>query len=83
MGSEAWSSATPMADSHICPDSPSLSLANRRHSAALKKLYIAIALCTVFMVAEILGGILSNSLAIITDAVHLLSGTTTSVTPSR
>ncbi len=41
---------------------------------SLRKLYIAIGLCTFFMVVELIGGYLANSLAIISDAVHLLSG---------
>lgn len=40
----------------------------------LRKLYIAIGLCTLFMAVELVGGYLANSLAIISDAVHLLSG---------
>ena len=38
-----------------------------------RRLLIAITLCFVFMVAEIVGGWLSGSLAIMTDAAHLLS----------
>ncbi|XP_032592242.1 zinc transporter 2 isoform X2 [Drosophila grimshawi] len=40
---------------------------------ARRKLIIASVLCMVFMVAEIVGGVLSNSLAIATDAAHLLT----------
>lgn len=40
---------------------------------ARKKLLIASALCVIFMIAEIIGGVLSNSLAIATDAAHLLT----------
>ncbi|XP_032669902.1 zinc transporter 2-like isoform X2 [Odontomachus brunneus] len=40
---------------------------------ARKKLWLASALCVVFMIAEIVGGVLSNSLAIATDAAHLLT----------
>lgn len=40
---------------------------------ARKKLIIASILCVIFMVAEIVGGVLSNSLAIATDAAHLLT----------
>lgn len=40
---------------------------------ARKKLIIASILCLFFMVAEIIGGYLSNSLAIATDAAHLLT----------
>ncbi|XP_041450777.1 uncharacterized protein LOC111078999 [Drosophila obscura] len=40
---------------------------------ARRKLLIACGLCLVFMIAEVIGGILSNSLAIATDAAHLLT----------
>ncbi|XP_053694907.1 proton-coupled zinc antiporter SLC30A2-like [Sabethes cyaneus] len=40
---------------------------------ARKKLILASVLCVVFMIAEIIGGIYSNSLAIATDAAHLLA----------
>lgn len=40
---------------------------------ARKKLIIASILCLVFMMLEVIGGIYSNSLAIATDAAHLLT----------
>ncbi|XP_058814553.1 proton-coupled zinc antiporter SLC30A2-like [Topomyia yanbarensis] len=40
---------------------------------ARKKLIIASVLCVIFMIAEIIGGVYSNSLAIATDAAHLLA----------
>lgn len=40
---------------------------------AIHKLSIAIVLCVIFMIAEVVGGKISGSLAIITDATHLLS----------
>ncbi|KAL0901116.1 hypothetical protein ABMA27_006435 [Loxostege sticticalis] len=40
---------------------------------ARRKLIIASALCVIFMIGEIVGGYLSNSLAIATDAAHLLT----------
>lgn len=40
---------------------------------ARRKLIIASILCVIFMIVEIIGGILSNSLAIATDAAHLLA----------
>ena len=40
---------------------------------ARRKLILASVLCLVFMVAEVVGGIWSNSLAIATDAAHLLT----------
>ncbi|XP_031496203.1 metal tolerance protein A1-like [Nymphaea colorata] len=46
--------------------------ANER-SASMKKLWMAVILCLLFMTAEVVGGIQANSLAILTDAAHLLS----------
>ncbi|CAH0695548.1 unnamed protein product [Spodoptera exigua] len=40
---------------------------------ARRKLIIASILCVIFMIGEIVGGYLSNSLAIATDAAHLLT----------
>ncbi|GAQ91546.1 Zn2+ transporter [Klebsormidium nitens] len=40
---------------------------------ARRKLISAIGLCFIFMIVEVIGGFLSNSLAIMTDAAHLLS----------
>ncbi|KAI3363844.1 hypothetical protein L3Q82_001443 [Scortum barcoo] len=40
---------------------------------AKKKLYIASAVCLVFMIGEVIGGYLAHSLAIMTDAAHLLT----------
>lgn len=42
-------------------------------SASMRKLLIAVVLCIVFMSVEVFGGIKANSLAILTDAAHLLS----------
>ena len=42
--------------------------------SARRKLVVASVLCLVFMLAEVVGGVLSNSLAIATDAAHLLTG---------
>ncbi|KAL1352957.1 hypothetical protein AAHE18_06G205400 [Arachis hypogaea] len=39
----------------------------------MRKLSIAVGLCFVFMTVEVIGGIKANSLAILTDAAHLLS----------
>ncbi|XP_070067816.1 proton-coupled zinc antiporter SLC30A2 isoform X2 [Drosophila takahashii] len=46
---------------------------SRVDKAARRKLIIACILCTVFMIIEIVGGVISNSLAIATDAAHLLT----------
>ena len=50
--------------------------AQREHASAtsLRKLYLAIGICSLFMTIEFIGGYFANSLAIISDAVHLLSG---------
>lgn len=40
---------------------------------ARRKLYVASAICLVFMIGEIVGGYLAQSLAIMTDAAHLLT----------
>jgi len=40
---------------------------------ARKKLWMASALCVVFMIAEAVGGIMAGSLAVATDAAHLLT----------
>ncbi|XP_043700816.1 metal tolerance protein 1-like isoform X2 [Telopea speciosissima] len=45
----------------------------KERSASMRKLCIAVALCVVFMSIEVVGGIKANSLAILTDAAHLLS----------
>lgn len=42
-------------------------------SAAAKKLSIAIVLCVIFIAVEVAGGLISHSLAVLTDAAHLLS----------
>ncbi|KAK6919607.1 Cation efflux protein [Dillenia turbinata] len=45
----------------------------KERSASMRKLVIAVILCVVFMSVEVVGGIKANSLAILTDAAHLLS----------
>lgn len=45
----------------------------KERSASMRKLWIAVVLCMVFMSLEVAGGIKANSLAILTDAAHLLS----------
>ncbi|GAV74278.1 Cation_efflux domain-containing protein [Cephalotus follicularis] len=42
-------------------------------SASIRKLLIVVVLCVIFMSIEVAGGIVANSLAILTDAAHLLS----------
>ncbi|CAB4064161.1 SLC30A2 [Lepeophtheirus salmonis] len=43
------------------------------NTKARRKLILASVLCVIFMVVEIAGGVLSNSLALATDAAHLLT----------
>ncbi|XP_073139697.1 metal tolerance protein 1-like [Henckelia pumila] len=54
-------------------DSTTSSKDAQERSASIRKLLIAVAMCIVFMIVEIVGGIKANSLAILTDAAHLLS----------
>ncbi|XP_059206260.1 zinc transporter 4 [Centropristis striata] len=44
-----------------------------KHKKVMKRLIIAAVLYFLFMMGEIIGGYLSNSLAIMTDAVHMLT----------
>jgi hypothetical protein len=44
-----------------------------RNAIATKKLIIVLLLCTLFMIGEIIGGLLANSISIQTDAAHLAS----------
>lgn len=39
----------------------------------MRKLWVVVVICFIFMAAEIVGGIMSDSLAILTDAAHMLS----------
>nr|XP_048702104.1 zinc transporter 3 [Caretta caretta] len=55
---------------HHGPRSPSQS---RAELQACRKLGIACAICFVFMIGEVVGGYLAHSLAIMTDAAHLLA----------
>eukprot|EP01056_Protomagalhaensia_sp_Gyna25_P004753 Protomagalhaensia_sp_Gyna_25__4752@NODE_46_length_6369_cov_203_542338_g31_i1_p3_GENE_NODE_46_length_6369_cov_203_542338_g31_i1NODE_46_length_6369_cov_203_542338_g31_i1_p3_ORF_typecomplete_len321_score30_26Cation_efflux/PF01545_21/8_4e55Zip/PF02535_22/0_024Patched/PF02460_18/0_04DUF5134/PF17197_4/1_7e03DUF5134/PF17197_4/0_019DUF5134/PF17197_4/3_7e03DUF2104/PF09877_9/1_1DUF2104/PF09877_9/4_5e03DUF2104/PF09877_9/76BT1/PF03092_16/68DUF1980/PF09323_10/4_9e03DUF1980/PF09323_10/0_081DUF1980/PF09323_10/ len=43
------------------------------HGSTQKKLLIAIGLCSAFMLVELVAGIVAHSLAILTDAAHMLS----------
>ncbi|EEF43476.1 cation efflux protein/ zinc transporter, putative [Ricinus communis] len=45
----------------------------KERSDSMRKLLIAVLLCIIFMSVEVAGGIKANSLAILTDAAHLLS----------
>ena len=66
--------------SKICSEAPcgfadagSVSKDSEERSTSMRKLLIAVALCSIFMTIEVVGGIKANSLAILTDAAHLLS----------
>nr|CAZ68126.1 heavy metal transporter MTP1 [Arabidopsis halleri subsp. halleri] len=54
-------------------DSKNASGDAKERSASMRKLSIAVVMCLVFMTVEVVGGIKANSLAILTDAAHLLS----------
>ncbi|KAF6159652.1 hypothetical protein GIB67_034614 [Kingdonia uniflora] len=54
-------------------DSGTSSKDAKERSASMRKLLIAVVLCVIFMSVEVVGGIKANSLAILTDAAHLLS----------
>lgn len=43
------------------------------NAQARRKLWIASGLCMTFMICEVIGGFMANSLAVMTDAAHLLS----------
>ncbi|KAI3954358.1 hypothetical protein MKW92_028718 [Papaver armeniacum] len=64
----------PQAPSGCCYDDEATNIEDAtRRVASKNKLLIAIAICMVFMSGQIVGGIISNSLAIQTDAAHMLS----------
>ncbi|XP_008793034.3 metal tolerance protein 1-like [Phoenix dactylifera] len=54
-------------------DSKTSSEDAKERAASMRKLLVAVVLCIVFMSVEVVGGIKANSLAILTDAAHLLS----------
>ena len=45
----------------------------RAHGDGVRRLWIALVLTSVFLVAEVVGGVLSNSLALLADAGHMLT----------
>ncbi|KAJ4821970.1 Metal tolerance protein 1 [Turnera subulata] len=45
----------------------------KERAKSMRKLLVAVALCFIFMSVEVAGGIKANSLAILSDAAHLLS----------
>uniref|UniRef100_A0A3Q1FQ91 Probable proton-coupled zinc antiporter SLC30A3 n=1 Tax=Acanthochromis polyacanthus TaxID=80966 RepID=A0A3Q1FQ91_9TELE len=56
----------------FCEETTATSESQTRHSAR-KKLYVACAVSLVFMTGELIGGYAAHSLAIMTDAAHLLT----------
>lgn len=54
-------------------DANASSVDAEERSQSMRKLLIAVVLCVIFMSVEVAGGIKANSLAILTDAAHLLS----------
>jgi len=44
-----------------------------KDSEDLRKMYYTVGICSVFILCEIIGGIIANSLAILSDAAHLFS----------
>ncbi|XP_054796034.1 metal tolerance protein 1-like [Prosopis cineraria] len=66
--------------SKVCGEAPcgfsdagSISRDSKERLTSMRKLLMAVILCVVFMSIEVVGGIKANSLAILTDAAHLLS----------
>ncbi|CAF1798798.1 unnamed protein product [Brassica napus] len=61
----------------VCGETPcdlnNASADAEERTASMRKLCIAVVLCLLFMTVEVFGGIKANSLAILTDAAHLLS----------
>ena len=44
-----------------------------RRAAVLRRLYTATILCTCFLIVEVIGGLWAHSLAVLSDAAHLLA----------
>ncbi|KAK1171810.1 zinc transporter 2 [Acipenser oxyrinchus oxyrinchus] len=56
-----------------CHGKATKTVESRETELARKKLYIASVVCLIFMIGEVIGGYLAHSLAIMTDAAHLLT----------
>ncbi|VVB14398.1 unnamed protein product [Arabis nemorensis] len=54
-------------------DDKTISRDAAERKASMRKLLVAVVLCVLFITVEVVGGIKANSLAILTDAAHLLS----------
>lgn len=46
---------------------------SNKESEDLRKMYYTVGICVIFIFCEIIGGIIANSLAILSDAAHLFS----------
>lgn len=57
----------------LLPQVDALTLSQQSKKNSIRKLIIVSIVCLIFMTIEIVGGFISNSLAIMTDAAHLLS----------
>lgn len=54
-------------------DAKTISRDAAERKTSMRKLLVAVVLCALFITVEVVGGIKANSLAILTDAAHLLS----------
>lgn len=71
---DGGSSATQLKFNDRCNiDGNESTKATKKRSRVTRKLSFAIGLCIIFVICEVIGGIISKSLAILTDAAHLLS----------
>ncbi|XP_044026560.1 zinc transporter 2 [Siniperca chuatsi] len=57
---------------HCHDNSHALENREREKKVARKRLYVVSAICLIFMIGEIIGGYFAGSLAVMTDAAHLL-----------
>ena len=67
----------------MAADDPLLTAEPDEHAANKRKLLIGAAMCTGFMLTEIIGGWLAGSLAVMTDAAHMLSDVAGCVLPLK
>lgn len=65
--------ANVLSDPLVFDDTTRILVRKSTKSASIKKLYVVSAICFTFMITELIGGFLSNSLAIMTDAAHMLA----------
>ncbi len=61
------------ADAHGHPDAPGHDGHHHSHSRSTRRLALALGVTSVFLVAEVIGGLLSNSMALLADAGHMLT----------